>query len=347
MFFVRAFNRSDIGHVLYGYAISVPVIIGLAIYYKAVSDRTAILVALALLVVLGVNTANNGQLNMDVLKQRPGYDARLNRNDVRSLRDFGAIQVPAGTIDDSQMTTTELAVMQSLVKAGYRLFDMTNEPVLIYGAVNSPLVARDIHTLFYNTYREQMEVVSRLKNSGKTLIVWSAGHWSETLDSTYVEYRLPLVSEYLVRAYPYTYRIGKFVIYSEQVLPEMKVENVLPRDQYDLGYAPSRMGPYKQEIVSELITNANGIFNISVSKPDALQVETDATGGGVVTVYIRKKGERVCIVNFKVPKGNSKSFIRLSNLPAYIRSAPDEIEVKESDSGTRINATKYLTIITK
>jgi hypothetical protein len=125
----------------------------------------------------------------------------------------------------------------------------------------------------------------------------------------------------------------------------MKVENVLPRDQYDLGYAPSRMGPYKQEIVSELITNANSILNISVSKPDALQVETDATGGGVVTVYIRKKGERVCIVNFKVPKGNSKSFIRLSNLPAYVRSAPDEITVNAGDAGTRVIATKLLRVI--
>jgi hypothetical protein len=284
---------------------------------------------------------------MDVLKQRPGYDARLNRNDVRSLRDFGAIQVPAGTIDDSQMTSAELAGLQSLVKAGYRLFDMTNEPVLIYGAVNSPLVARDIHTLFYNTYREQMEVVSRLKNSDKTLIVWSAGHWSETLDSTYVEYRLPIVSEYVIRTYPYTYRIGRFVIFSKQPLTEARDESTLLRNRYDLGYAPSRMEPYKQEFESELITKVDAAQNIGESKPDALQIEADATGGGVVAITLLKNGERVCFITFKVPRGKSENFIRLSNLPAYIRYAPDKIAVEEGDVGTRIRVINNLKFISE
>lgn len=337
MFFVRAFNRSDIGHVLYGHSISIPVIIGLAIYYKAISDRAVILISLALLTIQGTNTAINGQLSMDVLKQRPGYDARLSRNDVRALQEFGAIKVPSGTIDGSHMTAAELVGLQSLVKEGYRIFDMTNEPVLIYGAVNSPLVAKDIHTLFYNTYREQLEVVSRLKASGKTVVLWSAGHWSETLDSTYVEYRLPLVSEYIIRAFPMTYGIGRYVIYAQQELPVGGIVNYGVRNHYDLGLAPSRMTPYRQERVSTLMENATGNVKISEKKPDAIYVDVGATGGGRIFINLKNQGKNVCSVAFIVPRGDSKNFIRLSNLPAYIRNHVDEIDVSAGDAGSKIN----------
>lgn len=346
MFFVRAFNRSDIGHVLYAYSISAPAIIALATHYKLMSERLVVLMSMALLTFIGANYASKNQLNMDMLRQRPLYDSRLSIKDVRPLQDFGAIQLPAGTVSDSQMTAAELSALQSLLRDGYRIFDMTNQPVLIYGAVKSPLVTSDIHTLFYNTYREQMGVIKQLKDAGKTLVLWSANHWSETLDSTYVEYRLPILSQYLIHAYPLTYRIGRFVIFSEQTLPEESVVDGLIRDQYDLGFAPSRMGPYQQESATTLMKNTNGSSKIGEFKPDALVIEADATKGGRAVIDLRKNGRLVCVVTFNIPEGNSKNFVRLSNLPAYVRYEPDEISVNENDPDVRINEINYLKLST-
>lgn len=346
MFFVRAFNRSDIGHVMYAYSISIPMIIALTIHYKLITERTIVLILFIVLIINGWDMyRKHNTLSIDTLKQRPNYDSRLNVNDVQPIQSFGSMQVPAGVISDAQMNTAELEEFQSLVKEGYRFFDMTNQPVLIYGAVKSPLVTDDIYTIFYNSYREQLDVINKLKHNEQTLILWTAGHWSETLDYTYVEYRLPILSSYIISSYPHTYRVGRFVILSQQSLNREIAEGNMFREKYDLGFAPSRMGPYNQEYVTSLLSSEAELTNYRESKPDALLIETNAIDGGQLEVVFSKDEKIIGIVTFKVPIGDSNNFIRLSNLPFYIRSNPDSIKVLKGDAGAKIKNINYLKIL--
>jgi hypothetical protein len=240
------------------------------------------------------------------------------------------------------MTVAELNELQSVVRDGFKIFDMSNQPVLIYGAVKSPLVTNDIHTLFYNTYGEQIAAIRKLKSAGKTVVLWSAGYWTETLDSTYVEYRLPILSEYINTAYPFTYRIGRFVILADQPLAgKTALPNGRGREQYDLGFAPSRMGPYRQENASALASFSSDRIPIGEMKPDAVAIDVSATENGRIGLQLFSQGHPVCKITFSVVEGASVNFIRLANLPAYY-SAVDELTVKAESSNVRVENVKLL-----
>ncbi len=350
MFFTRAFNRSDIAHVVYAYSASLPVIVGFALRYKYIRGQDFLLGSLALVIFLGATYAQKGSFSMNILSQRPIYDERLTRGDVRPLQNFGAIQVPSGTVsDDSHMTQAELNELQSMVRDGYKIFDMSNQPVLIYGAVKSPLVTNDIHTLFYNTYGEQVAVIEKLKFSGnKTIVLWSAGYWTETLDYTYMEYRLPILSEYINTAYRFAYRVGRFTILSDQpLLGKTALTSGIGREQYDLGFAPSRMEPYKQESVSTLASFSADRTSIKGLTPDAIAIDVFAAEKGPIYLQLLSNGLPVCTVTFSVLEGASVNFIRLANLPAYRHSEPTELTVRAGNSNVRVDEVRLLALTKK
>ena len=343
MFFVRAFNRSDEGHVLYAFAISLPVMLAVAMHYRWISMRTFSLCSLMVLMLFVAQGLATKTLSLDVLRQRPQYDNRLKQADVRPAENFGAIAVPAGIVGDAQMTRDELATLHALVADGYSLFDMTNQPVLVYGALRSPLVTNDIHTLFYNTYGEQQAAIRRLQAKDKVVVLWSANHWSETLDSTYAEYRLPVLSEYVLRTYPVAYRVGKFILFARRPVLGLFSKNIALRTNYDLGFAPSRMMPYKNEIM--LMGSGVGggyVHDFRALNVSAALVSVNATGGGKVFVEMKKHGRLICRVGFNVPRGDSQNFVRLSNLPVYVRENPDSVSVVAGDAGSRIVGMQYM-----
>ncbi len=344
LFFVRAFNRSDIGHILYAFGVSLPIIISLSLYYRWCSPVFFSAVSLMLLMGFVIQGFVNKNLTIEVLRQRPNYDSRLSQKDVRPAQHFGNIVIPKGVIDNTHITNDELIGLDNLVKEGYKIFDLTNQPVLINGVINSPLVSNDMHTLFYNNYNEQQSVIKQLQLSKKVVILWSANHWSETLDSTYVEYRLPILTSFILKNYTKSYKIGKFILLSNSDLNFTVFKDFnLSYRKYNLGYSPSRMSQYKQEIFSDPIS-VSTIDPIKGLNPVAISIDLEATGGGDVVIKQMFNGAVISEIFFKAPKGKSKNFIRLNNIPNYYHAGSPMFEITASDPGTKIEKINFFNI---
>jgi hypothetical protein len=201
-----------------------------------------------------------------------------------------------------------------------------------------------MHTLFYNNYNEQQSVIKQLQLSKKVVILWSANHWSETLDSTYVEYRLPILTSFILKNYTKSYKIGKFILLSNSDLNFTVFKDFnLSYRKYNLGYSPSRMSQYKQEIFSDPIS-VSTIDPIKGLNPVAISIDLEATGGGDVVIKQMFNGAVISEIFFKAPKGKSKNFIRLNNIPNYYHAGSPMFEITASDPGTKIEKINFFNI---
>lgn len=344
MFFVRAFNRSDIAHILYAFSISIPLMIMIVVNKGILKSHHYKSWATLILVLSIVQSFVIKDATLMSLRERPKYDTRLEVTDVRNSEQVGELIFPAATVSDAHVTVQELAGLERLVESGFKIFDMTNQPVLVYGILDNPLVVYDMHTLFFNTYAEQRKIIKSLDNIDSSLVLWSANHWSETLDGTYKEYRLPILSRYILKAYNYNYRIGRFVLLSKTKLdlPEAFDSNQ-KHDNYNLGFAPSKIRPYDEEFARDL--NAPTAQKVSNLDIDALIVELDAMGGGEVVVAVKSNLKIVCQIVFNAPSGRSDNFIRLSNLPCVNRVDTFEVTINAKDAGTNIIDTQFLSLV--
>ena len=343
MFFVRAFNRSDAGHVLYAFGASIPIMIGLLIYYKFLSVRVFMMVGGGLLCALLFELHQKDRLFFEVLSERARYDQRVSETEVRKMTNVGNITVPENVINDSHITNDELLGLQTLVDKGYTLFDLTNQPVLIYGVVGSPIVTRDIHSLFYSGYKEQNTIIEELKESEKTLIIWSSGHWSETLDHTYVETRLPLVSEFILNRTNYLYEIGRFQVLSEEKISGFNhslnnASSNLIRQQYEYGFSPSRVNFYPEERATLDFNSKSNSLELSGVKPDAIKLKTLSTHEDEAVVLMKSENQSIASIKFKVKAGENELFFRLSSLPVYVFNNITSIELEYNQEKTNLLA---------
>lgn len=327
MYLVRAFNRSDMGHVLMALYISAPVILGLLLHYRFVRrDLVVIGTCLAITVKLS-SLLWHGQLSLDVFKQAAFLDARLATNTVPSLAELGSLKIPAGTASRDLVTPEELGILVGLKNAGFKLYDMSNQPLLVYGIVGAPLVDRDMHSIFYNTFNEQLEVIQRLERARDSLVIWSSRHWTETLDGTYSELRLPILADYILKLYSYTYQFGRFTVLSRSELEGWREERIesdsLLRRHYDLGFAPGRMSHYGGERVMLIKdVGAMNMVDIKGSKPDAVRIEVLAHSETKVVIAVFKEDRELVAISFRVHPGTTHHFVRLNSLPAVVRDDP-------------------------
>ena len=318
MFFIRAFNRSDDGHFLYALAISVPLAIGYLIRDRPAMVSRFVSICSVCLLGLFANDIVRGGAPIDRLKQAAWFDSRITRDSIRPMKEIGLIRAPVGVIGEALISAEELQKFTALRVSGYGLFDMINMPTVFYGVLGFHVRTRDYCTLFLNTYKEQKEIIQCLQKQDKALIAWSANYWTETLDYTYVETRLPLITQFVARQFQYVYKVGRFLVLSKNEVPELDGARASSNDfrrDYNLGKAPAKMAPYREE----RITNSIRIMlpDTIANRPDALMLRFDGKSEGMRTLNVVADGAVMVSVCFDVGLGVTSHFIRLSNLPRY------------------------------
>lgn len=348
MYFLRAFNRSDEGHIIYGFHAATFLIPSLLVHFGAVRKGTIV----ALILFAGATSLairlNEGHSFAKMFPQSVNVDGRVPAKDVQLLQTVGEIKLPALLPADSLATTEELAALKGLVDTGTPLFDLSNQPVLIYGVVPSEIIDIDIHTLFYGSAKDQTTTAERLRQRPDAVVVWSGNHWTETLDYTYVETRLPLLSNFLLSNFPYIYRVGRFVFLSKTDRSVQLGSNVRPdafRDRYELGFAPERLGTYPEETV-EVVGSADTLTFKLDRKASAIVVKAAATATTPVELVLNGKDKDApLVIAFKAIAGDHDYFIRLNNLPRYVTQTLDSVEIRTDPAAFSLKRADILTLI--
>lgn len=348
MYMVRAFNRSDMGHVLMALYISAPVMLGLILHYRLLR-RDTLICGVGMVIVAKMSLLLwHGQLSLDVFKQGALLDARMGTSAIPPLAQIGELKVPAGTVTDDLVTPRELNQLVALKNAGFKLFDMSNQPLLVYGIVGSPLVDRDMHTIFYNTFTEQSAVIERLEKMRDALVIWSSGHWSETLDGTYSELRLPILASYILKSFSHSYQIGRVIVLSRlplEGLREELVESNSPffRRHYELGFAPGRMSHYESEN-AVLLGRSDAMDRVKIgdNKPDAIRIEVSTPVEAKIILTAFNEDRELASALFKVRPGMSHYFIRLNSMPALARDSATNLRYKVEGNEVYVVKTELL-----
>lgn len=334
MYFTRAFNRSDDGHVMQGLYIFVPLFVAFTL---KISKYNRKLFLLFVIIVLGSFVYSQKLSNKNLfefLKQGSYYDKRLTLESIPKGGHFGSSYVPLLSIN-SLASTDELEGINILKQNNYKLFDYTNQPFLIYGMFGFELTNPDMYTIFSNTLNQQKNIIENLSKSDKTIILFSSGHWSETLDNTYQEYRLPIVSKYISTNYKFKYKIGRFVLLSKEKLPFLikyeKFDNSDLISSYNLGMAPSRMTHYKEENIVFELKEYNSLLSIDNSV-DGIVITTDnIKGNSDLRLIFKKNDSFIFDIKFKLSEQLKENFIRFSNLALFNRNDINNLVIESNN----------------
>lgn len=335
MYFTRALNRSDDGHIIQGLYISIPIFIAFFVFYST-RNRQFFTTFVSVIVVFQIyNQFMQNKEFFSFLKNSALYDRRMTKDQIPLGGSFGKAYVPLISLD-SVISSSEMNGLMMLKSNGYTVFDYTNQPYLVYGILGYNLTHADIYTIFTNTMTQQKNIISSLTENKKAVILFTANHWSETLDNNYQEYRLPIVSKYIAITYPYKYILGRFVVLSQENLSFYNDQKSRNNDklttQYNLGFAPARMTFYKEECISRRIQvdlNKNGIFQISKSFFDALILKaTNITDDSDIKLTFRHDDLVIFTISFKPKNGFEENFIRFSNLLIYNQNNVNNIKIE-------------------
>lgn len=356
LFFIRAFNRSDDGHILLAFYISFPIILISILQTKYALQNIFKTIVLILLILLYIpNALENKSVQPSFLKQNIFYDKRIETpNAVPRSNQVGNLSLPGHSYRNF-IGKGELVILKKLIGKNVTFYDFSNQPLLVYGILGNPVITNDYHTLFYNTFKEQEDLIKTLESHPNTAIIFSSNHWSETLDGTYQEYRLPIVSQYLFKTYPYVYKIGRFTLLARNPLPlkhPFIVESTQSlRRSYDLRYAPMHMKEYKQEQIAKRYNICgHGChypqFEI-LEGTNALNFSTDMAKNTDITFTFSATNDEPFQIHVRVKKGQHESFVRLDNIPVYIRTAFNNLKITFSDPSSVKNMQLHGIFLTK
>lgn len=334
MYFTRAFNRSDDGHVIQGLYIFIPIFIAFILKVSKYNRKIFLLFVIIVLSSFVYTQKLNNKNIFEFLKQGAYYDKRLNIESIPKGGHFGSSYIPLLSLN-SLASVEEIDGINILKQNGYTLFDYTNQPYLIYGILGFELTNPDMYTIFSNTLKQQKKIIENLSKSDKTVIAFSSGHWSETLDNTYQEYRLPIVSKYISTNYKFKYKIGKFILLSKEKLPFLiKYEKFDDLDfitSYNLGMSPSRMKHYKNENINYELKEYSSSVSIDNSSDGIVITTDDIKQNADVRLVFKNDDSYIFDIKFKSLEQLKENFIRFSNIALFNRSNINNLVIESNN----------------